>query len=250
MSDPQSHAKRLLLISNSTLHGSGYLDHAEEEIREALGSGKRLLFVPFALHDRDAYAAQARTRFEAMGYELDSVHEAADAKNAINRAEAIFIGGGNTFRLLLSLYQADLLRPIRARVKEGMLYIGSSAGAVVAAPTIKTTNDMPIVQPPSFDSLGLISFQINAHYLDPDPNSTHMGETREVRITQFLEENETPVVGLREGCMVSVERGAHRLKGKTDARIFRRGFAPVEVQPGSTIDHLVGSETAISRHSE
>jgi dipeptidase E len=250
MSDTESHAKRLLLISNSTLHGSGYLDHAEEEIREALGSGKRVLFVPFALHDRDAYAAQARTRFEAMGYELDSVHEAADAKNAINRAEAIFIGGGNTFRLLLGLYQADLLRPIRARVKEGMLYIGSSAGAVVAAPTIKTTNDMPIVQPPSFDSLGLISFQINAHYLDPDPNSTHMGETREVRITQFLEENETPVVGLREGCMVSVERGAHRLKGKTDARIFRRGFAPVEVQPGSTIDHLVGSETAISRHSE
>jgi dipeptidase E len=250
MSDTESHAKRLLLISNSTLHGSGYLDHAEEEIREALGSGKRVLFVPFALHDRDAYAAQARMRFEAMGYELDSVHEAADAKNAINRAEAIFIGGGNTFRLLLGLYQADLLRPIRARVKEGMLYIGSSAGAVVAAPTIKTTNDMPIVQPPSFDSLGLISFQINAHYLDPDPNSTHMGETREVRITQFLEENETPVVGLREGCMVSVERGAHRLKGKTDARIFRRGFAPVEVQPGSTIDHLVGSETAISRHSE
>jgi dipeptidase E len=250
MSDTESQAQRLLLISNSTLHGSGYLDHAEEEIREALGSGKRVLFVPFALHDRDAYAAQARTRFEAMGYELDSVHEAADAKNAINRAEAIFIGGGNTFRLLLGLYQADLLRPICARVKEGMLYIGSSAGAVVAAPTIKTTNDMPIVQPPSFDSLGLISFQINAHYLDPDPNSTHMGETREVRINQFLEENETPVVGLREGCMVSVERGAHLLKGRTDARIFRRGFAPVEVQPGSTIDHLVGSVTAISRHSE
>jgi dipeptidase E len=240
MSDTQSHAKRLLLISNSTLHGSSYLDHAEEEIREALGSSKRVLFVPFALYDREAYAAQARKRFEPMGYALDSVHEVPDAKNAINRAEAIFIGGGNTFRLLHSLYQADLLLPIRTRVKEGMLYIGSSAGAVVAAPTIKTTNDMPIVQPPSFDSLALISFQINAHYLDPDPNSTHMGETREVRINQFLEENETPVVGLREGCMVRVERGFHLLKGKTNARIFRRGFAPVEVQPGSTIDHLIG----------
>jgi dipeptidase E len=250
MSDTQSQGKRLLLISNSTLHGSGYLDHAEEEIRNILGSSKRVLFVPFALYDRDAYAAQARKRFEAMGYELDSVHEVADAKNAVNRAEAVFIGGGNTFRLLHSLYQADLLLPIRTRVKEGLLYIGSSAGAVVAAPTIKTTNDMPIVQPPSFDSLGLIGFQINAHYLDPDPNSTHMGETREVRINQFLEENETPVVGLREGCMVRVEQGVHLLKGKTNARIFRRGFAPVEVQPGSTIDHLIGWETAINGHSE
>jgi dipeptidase E len=239
MSDTQSQMKRLLLISNSTLHGSGYLDHAEQEIRETLGSNKRVLFVPFALYDRDAYAAQARKRFEAMGYELDSIHEFADAKNAVNRAEAIFIGGGNTFRLLQSLYQADLLLPVRRRVAEGMLYIGSSAGAVVAAPTIKTTNDMPIVQPPSFDSLGLIRFQINAHYLDPDPNSTHMGETREVRLMQFLEENETPVVGLREGCMVRVEQGVHLLKGKTRARIFRRGFEPVEVQPGSTIDDLI-----------
>lgn len=239
MSGTQSQMKRLLLISNSTLHGSGYLDHAEQEIRETLGSSKRVLFVPFALYDRDAYAAQARKRFEAMGYELDSIHEFADAKNAVNRAEAIFIGGGNTFRLLQSLYQADLLLPVRRRVAEGMLYIGSSAGAVVAAPTIKTTNDMPIVQPPSFDSLGLIRFQINAHYLDPDPNSTHMGETREVRLKQFLEENETPVVGLREGCMVRVEQGVHLLKGKTRARIFRRGFEPVEVQPGSTIDDLI-----------
>jgi dipeptidase E len=239
LSDPQSHAKRLLLISNSTLHGSGYLDHAEAEIRDILGSSKRVLFIPFALHDRDDYAAQARKRFEAMGYELDSVHQVADAKSALNQADAIFIGGGNTFRLLHSLYETDLMNPIRTRVEEGMLYLGSSAGAVVAAPTIKTTNDMPIVQPPSFDSLGFVRFQINAHYLDPDPNSTHMGETREVRIKQFLEDNETPVVGLREGCMVRVERGVHLLKGKTGARIFRRDFEPVEVQPGSPIDHLI-----------
>ncbi|HEY3039827.1 MAG TPA: dipeptidase PepE [Pyrinomonadaceae bacterium] len=240
MSDNETQAKRLLLISNSTLHGSGYLDHAEGEIRDIVGSSKCVLFVPFALRDRDAYAVQARKRFEAMGYELDSIHQVADAKSAINRAAAIFIGGGNTFRLLHSLYQADLLLPIRTSVKEGMLYIGSSAGAVVAAPTIKTTNDMPIVQPPSFEALGLISFQINAHYLDPDPDSTHMGETREVRINQFLEENETSVVGLREGCMLRVERGVHELKGTTNARIFRLGFEPVEASPGSTIDHLIG----------
>lgn len=229
---------RILLISNSTLHGSGYLDHAEHEIREALGSSKRVLFIPFALHDRDAYTAQARARFEAMGYALDSVHEAVDAKAAAARAEAIFVGGGNTFRLLDCLYQFDLLSPIRDRVAEGMLYMGSSAGAVVAAPTLKTTNDMPIVQPRSFAALDLVPFQINAHYLDPDPNSTHMGETREVRLNQFLEENETPVVGLREGCMIRMERGVYTLKGKTNARIFRRGFEPLELAPGSTLDFL------------
>ena len=241
MSDRQIQSKRLLLISNSTLHGGGYLDHAEEELRDALGSTRRLLFVPFALHDRDSYATQAKKRFEAMGYALDSIHEAADAKIALDEAEAIFIGGGNTFRLLNSLYQLDLLLRIRRRVEEGVLYLGSSAGAVVAAPTIKTTNDMPIVQPPSFNSLGLISFQINAHYLDADPNRTHMGETREERINQFLEDNETPVVGLREGCMVRVERGVHILKGRTTARIFRRGLDPVELEPGSTLDDLFDS---------
>src|SRR4029079_16403873 len=143
------------------------------------------------------------------------------------------------FRLLKTLYEFELVERIRKRVEAGMLYIGSSAGAVVAAPTIKTTNDMPIVQPPSFISLGLISFQINAHYLDPDPNSTHMGETREVRINQFLEDNDIPVVGLREGCMIRVERGVHLLKGRTNARIFRRGSNPVELEPGATLDDVI-----------
>jgi dipeptidase E len=235
----QTQTKRLLLISNSTLYGGGYLDHAEEELREALGATKRVLFVPYALHDRDAYAAQARARFTSMGYELDSVHEAADAKDAVANAEAVFVGGGNTFRLLNSLYEADLLAAIRGRVEEGMLYMGSSAGAVVAAPTIKTTNDMPIVQPPSFDSLNLVSFQINAHYLDPDPNSTHMGETREVRLNQFLEDNATLVVGLREGCMIRVEQGVYTLRGRTNARIFRRGNVPVELEPGSKLNELL-----------
>jgi dipeptidase E len=240
MSDSKATAKRLLLISNSTLHGSGYLDHAEAELRDVLGNTRRVLFVPFALHDRAAYAAQARARFEAMGYALDSLHEATDPTAAVDEAEAIFVGGGNTFRLLKTLYEFDLVKRIRKRVEAGMLYVGSSAGAVVAAPTIKTTNDMPIVQPPSFNSLGLINFQINAHYLDPDPNSTHMGETREVRINQFLEDNETPVVGLREGCMIRVEQGVHQLKGRTNARIFRRGHEPVELEPGATLDTLLG----------
>ena len=157
---------------------------------------------------------------------------------APKETDAIFIGGGNTFRLLKTLYDLDLIDVIRERVDAGMPYIGSSAGSNMACPTIKTTNDMPIVQPPSFNALGLISFQINPHYLDPDPNSRHMGETREERIIQFLEENETPVVGLREGAMLRIENGGTILKGSTGARIFRRGFDPVEISPGAKLDDL------------
>jgi dipeptidase E len=230
---------RILLISNSTLFGSGYLDHAEAEIRDFLGDLKRVLFVPFALYDRDAYALTARDRFRKMGYELTSVHNAVDRFQAIAETDAVFVGGGNTFRLLKTLYDQSLLDPIRQRVTEGMPFIGSSAGSNVAGPTIKTTNDMPIVQPPSFDALGLVSFQINPHYLDPDLNSKHMGETREKRLLEFLEENDTPVLGLREGAMVRCENGTTILKGSTGARIFRRGLDPVETLPGDQLDELL-----------
>lgn len=226
---------RLLLISNSTLHGSGYLDHAEAEIRDFLGDVKRILFVPYALADRDKYAATAQARFQKMGYELTSIHTAANSQQAVQETDAMFIGGGNTFRLLKALYDLDLLDAIRDRVDRGMPYIGSSAGSVVACPTIKTTNDMPIVQPSSFDALGLVSFQINAHYIDADPNSKHMGETREERLIQFLEENNTPVVGLREGAMLRVENGESVLRGSFGARIFRRGFEPVEISTGAKL---------------
>lgn len=230
---------RILLISNSTLFGSGYLDHAEGEIRDFLGELKRVLFVPFALYDRDAYALTARDRFRKMGYELTSVHNAVDRFQAIAETDAIFIGGGNTFRLLKTLYDQSLLDPIRQRVAEGMPYIGSSAGSNVGGPTIKTTNDMPIVQPPSFDALGLVSFQINPHYLDPDPNSKHMGETREKRILEFLEENDTPVLAIREGAIARCENGSTVLKGSTGARIFRRAMDPVETLPGDQLDELL-----------
>lgn len=228
--------KRILLISNSTLYGSGYLDHAEAEIRSFLDDAKRVLFVPFALHDRDKYAATAQQRFGKMGYELASIHTATNPKQAIDETGAVFIGGGNTFRLLKALYDFDLLDLIRARVTAGMPYIGSSAGSNVAGPTIRTTNDMPIVQPPSFDALGLVPFQINPHYLDPDPNSKHMGETREERIFQFLEENDTPVVGLREGAMLRIENGETVLRGSTGARIFRKGLEPIETLPGAHLN--------------
>lgn len=230
--------KRILLISNSTLYGSGYLDHAASEIGGFLGNVKTVLFVPYALYDRDAYASMAQDRFRKMGYDLDSLHTAADPRKTVNEAEAIFIGGGNTFRLLKALYDADVLQPIARRVAAGMPYIGSSAGSNVAGPTIRTTNDMPIVQPPSFDAIGLVPFQLNPHFLDPSPDSTHMGETREERILQFLEENDTPVAGLREGAMVIAENDSYLLKGSSGARIFRKGQEPFEASPGEKLDHL------------
>ena len=236
----ENETKRVLLISNSTLYGSDYLDHAEAEIRSFLGNVQRVLFVPFALYDRDAYALMAQERFKKMGYDLGSIHTTADPTQAVNDSDAIFIGGGNTFRLLKSLYDFDLLGVIQRRVGDGMPYVGSSAGSNVAGPTIKTTKDMPIVKPPSFDALGLVPFQISPHFLDPDPNSTHMGETQEERILQFLEENDAPVAGLREGAMVRVENGRHTLKGSSGARIFRKAQEPVEIKPGDMLDDLFG----------
>ena len=239
MTAEENQKRRVLLISNSTLYGSGYLDHAETQIREFLGELKSVLFVPFALYDRDAYAELARQRFKAMGYDLQSVHQVEDAPRSVDEAEAVFIGGGNTFRLLKALYDFELLLPIRRRVLSGMPYIGSSAGSNVSCPTIKTTKDMPIVEPPSFTALNLVHFQISPHYQDPDPNSTHMGETQEERIIQFLEENETHVVGLREGAMLHIKGSSIELRGTSGARIFRRDHPPVETEPGAELWDLL-----------
>jgi dipeptidase E len=233
-------APRILLVSNSTVYGRGYLDHVEQEIKAFLGERERILFFPYALYDRDGYAAKAKARFAAMGYSLESVHHAADPRKAVENMDAFFIGGGNTFRLLKALQDVDLLDAIGRKVKSGAPYIGSSAGSNVAGPTIKTTKDMPIVQPRSFDSLGLVPFQISPHFQDPDPNSRHMGETQEERILQFLEENETPVVGIREGAWLICENGAVTLRGEAGARIFKRGEVPVEAKSGDNIVHLVG----------
>ena len=229
-----------MLISNSTVYSRGYLDHVEEQIKSFLGDATKILFFPFALHDHDTYAAKAKARFAAMGYSVEAAHAVADAREAIEQTDVIFVGGGNTFRLLKALQDLDLLDPIRRKVKDGAPYIGSSAGSNVAGPTIKTTKDMPIVQPRSFDSLGLVPFQISPHFQDPDPNSTHMGETQEERILQFLEENQTPVVGIREGAWLVCENSAVTLKGDAGARIFRRGEVPVEAKPGDNIVDLVG----------
>ena len=233
-------AARLLLLSSSNVHGHGYLDHAEAAIRSLLGDlTGPVLFVPFALFDRDAYERRAAARFGEMGYELESLHRKPDGREAVLSAAAFFIGGGNTFRLLNELYRRELLEPIRKRVAEGIPYMGSSAGSNVAGPTIKTTKDMPIVQPPSFDSLGLIDFQISPHYQDPDPASTHMGETQEERIAQYLEENTRPVAGLREAAFLRVASGKVILDGEAGCRIFRHGAKPVEAMPVRDIRPLL-----------
>jgi dipeptidase E len=219
---------RLLLISSSNVHGYGYLDHPEPAMRAFLGGARRIAFVPFAAHDHDAYTAKVRDRLARMDLDVISIDD-------LNRADAIFVGGGNTFRLLKTLYDRDLLATIRERVLAGLPYLGASAGTVIAAPTMQTTNDMPIVEPRSFASLGLIDFQINPHYLDPDPQSTHRGETREERIREYLDENEGPVVGLREGSILQVEDDTTTLLGEKTARLFQRGQEPVEIQPGPFI---------------
>jgi dipeptidase E len=232
-------ARRLVLISTSTVFGTRYLEHAFPELRDALGDVSSVLFIPHALQDRQGYAAKARAAFEEMGYRLDSLHEAFDPRRAIERAEAIFCGGGNTFRLLKALQDMGVLPLIRRRVAEGLVYSGASAGSNLACPTIRTTNDMPIVQPPSLDALDLVPFQINPHYVDPLPDSRHMGETREARIREFHEENDTPVVGLREGAILRVDGESVLLKGLAGARVFRRGQEPVEVAPIAEIAAFV-----------
>jgi dipeptidase E len=222
---------RLVLLSNSTNHGGGYLDHADGAIAALFKGARRVAFVPFALHDQAGYCARARERLAAYGLETIPVAEGPAGRRAIEECDGVFVGGGNTFRLLDRLQRSDLVALLRERVRAGLPYLGSSAGTVITAPTLQTTNDMPIVQPPSFAALGLVPFQINCHYLDPQPGSTHMGETRETRLREFLEENATPVVGLREGSWLEVSERVV-LAGPLNARLFRRGAEPVEAPAG------------------
>jgi dipeptidase E len=234
---------RLLLISNSTSFGHGYLDHCADEITALLdGSRRRVLFVPFASSDWEAYTYKVRERLGRLGCTVSSVHKPPDVPGReflIREADAVFMGGGNTFRLLTALYKFDLLGEIRKAVSAGLSYIGASAGANVACPTIKTTNDMPIVYPPSFDALGLVPFNINPHYIDPAPDSTHMGETRPKRISEFHEVNDVPVLGLKEGGMLIINGVQVTLRGDGGARLFRKGVEPEEFARGARLDFLM-----------
>lgn len=226
---------RLLLLSNSTNYGSTFLGHAGDTIRAFFGGDVgEVLFVPYAAvrFSFDAFADKVAERFGPLGYGVRPIHREADPVAAVERADAIAVGGGNTFQLLLRLYEGALLDPIRARVRAGMPYAGWSAGSNVACPTIRTTNDMPIVEPPSLDALGLVPFQINPHYTDAAiPN--HGGETRSERLLEFIAANPgMPVVGLREGTTIRVDGARMTLLGERPAIVFLAGRDPWEVAPG------------------
>lgn len=231
---------RILLVSNSTQHGGGYLEHCRELLSETYGTGRRhIVFVPFALADHDAYADKAKAAFGSMGYRCTSAHEGPDPVAALADADGVFVGGGNTFRLLDRMQRTGLVVAIQRRIDDDVGYAGASAGTNVACPTIKTTNDMPIVMPASFTALALVPFQVNAHYLDPDSASTHMGETREQRIREFHEENFTPVLGLREGGMLRIADGQLDVLGPCAMRLFRRGESPQEIPTGTRVSFLL-----------
>ena len=229
----------LLLLSTSKIFGGRYLDFAFDTVTELLQGRKRLAFVPYAVRDHAGYTASVRAAFEPAGIAVTGLNEVAAPADAVRGAEAVFAGGGNSFRLLRELQDRGLIDAIRQQVLAGAPYMGSSAGSNMACPSLRTTNDMPIVQPASFAALNLIPFQLNPHYQDPDPGSRHMGETREQRITEFLEENDVPVLGLREGCWLRVAGDAAAIGGVAGARLFSRGGPPTELTPGDDVSALL-----------
>lgn len=223
---------RLLLISNSTMPGEPYLDYPKHEIKRFLGEKKiEALFIPYAAvtFSYDIYETKVSERFLEIGHSIVSIHHFPDPVEAVRKASAIVVGGGNTWQLVRELNRLGLMSLIREKVLAGTPYIGWSAGSNVACPTLRTTNDMPIVDPLGFECTGLVPFQINPHYLDVHPQG-HGGETREQRIEEFIEINpEVTVVGLREGCMLKYEGHQLSLIGNRTLRVFRKGTEPKEL---------------------
>ena len=223
--------KRILLASTSTVYGGTYLSYLQDELIDFFTGIDEILFVPYARPSgitHDEYTQIAQQFFNRVGKRVVGLHTFADTKKAIRQAKAIFTGGGNTFVLVNQLYRLEVMDVLREAVEKGTLYMGTSAGSNIAGQTMQTTNDMPIVYPPSFKTLGLVPFNINPHYLDPDPQSKHKGETRETRIKEFHVFNDTPVIGLREGSWLRVEDEKVSLKGDLTARIFLKGQEPYE----------------------
>ncbi|WP_454975380.1 dipeptidase PepE [Capnocytophaga bilenii] len=223
--------KKLLLASTSTVYGGTYLSYLQDELINFFEGINQIIFIPYARPSgisHDEYTAIAHKAFKAIGKEIIGLHTFANPAETLRNAQAIFTGGGNTFLLVTQLYQQQLIAPLREAVLNGCPYMGSSAGTNIAGVTMQTTNDMPIIYPPSFNTLGLVPFNINPHYIDPDPHSKHQGETRETRIKEFLNFNNIPVVGLREGSWIRVEGETISLRGELTARIFTPNTAPYE----------------------
>lgn len=224
--------RKLLIASTSTVHGSGYLEYLLPTLQTFFADVKTVLFIPYARPsgiDYDEYTEKAQEAFGKIDKNVKGIHEFECPKKAIQEAEAIFTGGGNTFELVNQLYKNGIVSTLKRAVENGTPYVGTSAGSNICGVTMMNTNDMPIVYPPSFKTLEFIPFNINAHYLDPNPASTHMGETRETRIKEFHIFNRTPVVGLREGSWLEVIDEKITLRGTLSARLFKEGEEPVEI---------------------
>ncbi|WP_157207721.1 dipeptidase PepE [Mariniflexile maritimum] len=233
--------KNVIIASTSTVHGSGYLDYILEELEVFFKNASNILFIPYARPSgisHTDYTQKVAEAFAKINKTVKGINEFENPIEAVNQAQAIFIGGGNTFVLTYQLYKNNLIEPLQKAIKNGTPYLGTSAGSNVCGLTIKTTNDMPIVYPPSFNALAIVPFNINPHYLDPDSTSTHKGETRETRINEFHHFNTQPVIGLREGSWLHVNGHSVILKGPLKARIFEYNKPPYEIETGTELKGL------------
>ncbi|AUC22643.1 dipeptidase E [Polaribacter sejongensis] len=231
--------KKMIIASTSTVHGSSYLEYLLPTLKTHFNGVKQLLFIPYARPSGisyDDYTTTAKNAFSTINIDVKGIHEFENAKEAIQDSEGIFTGGGNTFELVNQLYKNDVLSTLKQVLDNGTPYLGTSAGSNICGLNMKNTNDMPIVYPPSFTTLGCIPFNINAHYLDPIEGSTHMGETRETRIKEFHVFNEAAVLGLREGSWLEVVDEAVFLRGKLTARLFEQNKQPIELKSGGLIE--------------
>lgn len=233
--------KNMLVASTSTLHGGSYLDYLLPSLKEHFKDTNEVIFIPYARPggiSHDAYTEKAQEAFSQLDITLKGLHTFSDPQKALEEANGIFTGGGNTFLLVKMLYEENVLDALRNAINSGTPYLGTSAGSNICGQSMRTTNDMPIVYPPSFDTIGALPFNINPHYLDPNPDSTHMGETRETRINEFHSQNKTPVVGLREGSWLEVKGNTITLRGDLEARIFEQNNNPMEISPGGDLSEL------------
>lgn len=228
----------IILASTSTLFGGEYLEYLREELIQLYAGIDEIVFVPFARPggiSHDEYTAKARSFFETININVKGLHEFEDKKEALNQAKGFFTGGGNTFLLVKTLHEEGLMSVLKENVINGKPYLGCSAGSNIGGQNMKTTNDMPIVYPPSFDCMGLVPFNLNPHYLDPNPDLKHNGETRETRIMEFLTQNDTKVVGLREGNWIRRINDRITVEGSELTRIFEKGKEPYEIEAGSLL---------------
>ena len=233
--------KNIIIASTSTLHGGEYLDYLLPELQSFFSNVKELLFIPYARPSgisHDDYTKKVSEAFTKINISVKGIHEFENPIEALEKAQGIFTGGGNTFLLVSQLYKNNVMDTLEKVVKNGTPYLGTSAGSNICGLTMSTTNDMPIVYPPSFKTVGFVSFNINPHYLEPIEGSTHMGETRETRINEFHHFNPQPVVGLREGSWLEVKGDYIKLKGTLTARIFKRNETPIEVEPETELNNL------------